>query len=188
MTKKQIRKQGNKAAGVEDVDNNVDRIRDILFGNQMRDYDSRLDAMENRLVQTIEHTARDLERRIERLDKYARREVAKLTEQVKAERKDRVAEGKKNSRELADLAGQVETWVNELDEQLEKESGDLHTSLHDQAEDLAAQIRKTRSQLLAALQEETAELRDTQLAREDMAELLTEVALRLNKDFKLPKG
>ncbi len=58
--------------------------------------------------------AKDLERRIDRLDKYARREVEKLAEQVKAERKDRAAEGKKNASELASLTDQVENWVNEL--------------------------------------------------------------------------
>ena len=112
MTKKQSRKQSNKAGGAEDVDGNVDKIRDILFGSQMRDYDSRIDAMEKRLVQSIERTARDMERRIERLDKYTRREVDKLSEQVKSERKDRVAEDKKNSGELSSLSEQVEAWFD----------------------------------------------------------------------------
>lgn len=188
MTKKQSRKHANKASGGEDVEGNVDKIRDILFGSQMRDYDSRIDAMEKRLVQAIERAARDMERRIERLDKFTRRELDKLSEQVKAERKDRVAEDKKNSGELSNLSEQVEAWFGEVDEQLAQESKDLRNSLHDQAEDLTAQLREAQSQLQAVLQKETEELQDVKVAREDLAELLTEVALRLNKDFKLPKA
>ena len=187
MTRKTTQKGTNKG-GVEDVDGNVDKIRDILFGSQMRDYDSRLDAMEKRILQTMERNTRDLERRIERLDKYARREVEKLSEQIKAERKDRVADTKKGSAELGNLTDQVETWFGEVDEQLSQESRDLRTALHDQAEDLTAQISEARSVVQAALQKEAEELQDKKLAREDMAELLTEMALRLNKDFKLPKA
>lgn len=187
MTRKTTQKGSNKG-GVEDVDENVDKIRDILFGSQMRDYDSRLDAMEKRIVQTMERNARDLERRIERLDKYARREVEKLSDQIKAERKDRIADTKKGSADLGSLTDQVETWFGEVDEQLAQESRDLRTAMHDQAEDLTAQISEARSLVQAALQKEAEELRDSKVAREDMAELLTEMAMRLNKDFKLPKA
>lgn len=186
MSKKQTNKRSGGVTG--EVDDNVDKIRDILFGGQMREYEQRLDAMEKRLAQTVERTARDMERRIERLDKYAKREVDKLAEQIKAERKDRIADAKKGAGELGSLTEQVEAWFAESDEQLATEAKDLSNTLHEQAEDLTAQIREAHSQLQASLQKEMAELKDAKLAREDLAALLTEVATRLNKDFKLPKG
>lgn len=188
MPKKQSNKRSTKGVGMDDSDGNVDKIRDILFGGQMRDYEQRLDAMEKRLTQGIERAARDLERRIERLDGFTRREVDKLVEQIKTERKDRVAEGKKGASDLSNLVDQVETWFAEVDEQLSTDSKDLRNTLHEQAEDLTAQIREGHEQLQASLHKEAAELADDKLGREDMAALLTEVAMRLNKDFKLPKG
>ena len=188
MTKKQSQRRSAKNSAVEDVDGNVDKIRDILFGTQMRDFEQRLEATENRLADAIEGMAKDMERRVERLDKYARREVDKLSEQIKEERKTRVAESKNSASELGGLAEQVEAWFAEVDEQLANESRELRNALHDQGEELTTQIREARSQLQDSLQKETAELKDNKLAREDMAALLTEVAMRLNKDFKLPKA
>lgn len=188
MARKQSNKRSEKAVSKDDVDGNVDKIRDILFGSQMRDYEQRLDVVEKRLVQNIERTARDMERRMERLDNYVRREVDKLTEQIRAERKDRTAEGKKGASDLNELADQVETWFAEVDEQLSQEAKDVRTSLHRQAEDLTVQIREVHNQVQASLQKETSELADVKVSREDMAALLTEVALRLTKDFKLPKA
>ena len=49
-------------------------------------------------------------------------------------------------------------------------------------------IHDTHEQLSTNLATETRSLADDKLAREDMAALLTEVALRLKKDFKLPKA
>ncbi len=187
MTKKQTTKRSTRHDTGDDVEGNVDKIRDILFGNQMRDYESRLAAMEKRLAQSIEQSARDLERRIDRLDKYARREVDKLTEQIKAERRDRTAEGKKGTSEFSDFAEQVEAWFAEVDDQLAGEMKTLRTTLHEQGKELAAQIREAHAELQVALQKEATELADVKLAREDLAALLTEVAVRLKKDFKLPK-
>ena len=83
---------------------------------------------------------------------------------------------------------EVEAWFAEVDEQLANESRELRSALHDQGEELAAQILEARGQLQDSLQKEASELKDEKLAREDMAALLTEVAMRLNKDFKLPKA
>ena len=188
MTKKQSQRRTAKNTTVDDVDGNVDKIRDILFGSQMRDFEQRLEATEKRLVDAIERMAKDMERRIDRLDKYARREVDKLSDQIKEERKTRVAEGKNSAGELGNLTEQVESWFADVDEQLANESRELRNALHDQGEELTTQLREARGQLQDSLQKETAELKDDKLAREDLAALLTEVAMRLNKDFKLPKA
>ncbi len=171
---------------VMDQDANVDKIRDILFGGQMRDYEKRFAALEKRLADSIDRTARDMEKRIERLDTFTRREFEKLGEQLKAERKERAAEGKKSSSELSEYADQVEGWFAEVEQRLSEETKDIRESLHEQATDLTVQLRKTQDALQEELSRETGELADQKVAREDLAALLTEVALRLNKDFKLP--
>ncbi len=180
--------QGNRSESIEDAEGNVDKIRDILFGGQMRDYEQRFSTLESRLSQSIERASRDLERRIERLDGFAKREVEKLAEQLKAERKDRVADGKKGSGELNEFSDQVESWFAEVEEKLESETKDIRESIHEQGNDLTALLRQAQEQLQASLEQETGQLADSKVAREDLSALLTEVAMRLNKDFKLPKA
>ena len=188
MSKKQTGKRRSKSDDTEGMDENVDKIRDILFGPQMRDYESRVEALEKRLITSIERATRDMERRIERLDAYTRREVDKLTDQIRSERKDRTAEGKKGANELNELADQVETWFAEVEEQQSQDAKDLRNQQHEHAEAFAAELQQTQNELQKTLQKEVTALSSTKLGREDLAALLAEVAMRLNKDFKLPKG
>lgn len=188
MTRKQTSKTNTKVTDDGDVEGNVDKIRDILFGGQMRDYDQRFAELEKKLGQSIERLNRDLEKRVDRLDSYARREIDKLSEKISSEKKDRVADSKKGAGEFREFTDQVESWFAEVDEQLASDTKDLRSSIHEQNEALSDLIRETRDQLNEAIASESRDLADSKLAREDLAGLLSEVALRLQNDFKLPKG
>ena len=188
MSKKQTSGRNARQSGTDDVDGNVDKIRDILFGGQMREFENRLEAMEKNLAQAIERSAKDLERRFDRLDKYARREVEKLNEQIKNERKERAAELKQGEGELNNLANHVETWFTEVDEQLGTESKELRDLLQAQTEELQAQVHESHSELKDTLAKDTAELARTRLARDDLAAVLAEVAERLGHNSKPSKG
>lgn len=180
-------KQSQRPTG-EEIEGNVDQIREILFGGQMRDYDSRFDDLEKQLTQRLDRMSTEFEKRIERMNTYAKREIDKLSERIKTERKDRVADVKNGARDLKDVTNQVEGWFGEVEDRLDNESKDLRNAMHEQSDELAALIAETRDQLNAALVSETRSLADAKLAREDLAGLLSEVSLRLTKDFKLPKG
>ena len=186
MAKKTDQRRAGNAG--EEMEGNVDQIREILFGGQMRDFDQRFLDLEKQLVNQITRMSRDIEKRIERLDTYTRREVDKLTEQIKTEKKDRIADTKQGAADLKGLTQQVETWFAEVEEQFETDSRELRDALHQQGEDLATQIREARDELTESLTSETRSLSDSKLAREDLAGLLSEVSLRLTKDFKLPKS
>lgn len=186
MAKKQTRNQPGISA--ENIDDNVDKIRDILFGGQMRDYEQRFSDLENRLTKNIDLMSTNFEKRVDRLNTFAKREIEKLSEQVKEERAARREDGKHGAQELKELAQQVETWCVELEEQIGTETQDLRGILQEQSDELSGMIHETHEELSKNLATETRSLADGKLAREDMAGLLTEVALRLKKDFKLPKG
>jgi len=186
MAKKQVRNQSGVTT--DNVDGNVDKIREILFGGQMRDYEQRFQDLENRLTRNIELMSSNFEKRVDRLDAFAKREIEKLVEQLKDERKARREDGKQGAKEYKELTQQVESWYAELEEQIGSETQDLRGTLQEQGEELAGMIHDTHEQLSKNLAAETRSLADDKLAREDMAALLTEVALRLKKDFKLPKA
>jgi len=180
---------GNKKVSdsIADADANVDKIRDILFGGQMRDYEKRFAALEKRLTENIERTAREMEKRLERLNSFTRREFDKLSEQLKTERKDRAADSKKSTAELAEYADQVEGWFAEVEDRLSEETNEIRESLAEQSNELTKQLHSAQDTLQQELSRETGELADQKMARDDLAALLTEMALRLKKDFKLPK-
>ena len=168
------KKQTQTGLTAENAEGNVDKIREILFGGQMRDYEQRFAEMEKRLSKNIDMIANNLEKRIERLNTYARREIEKLGDQIKEERKARRDDGKQGSRELKDLGQQVETWIAELEDQIGTETQDLRGLLQEQSDELSGMIRATHEEMSSSLASETRSLADAKLAREDMAALLTE--------------
>ena len=80
----------------------------------------------------------------------------------------------------------ISSQLRELEEQIGSEAQELRSSLQEQGEELSSVIQETHEELSQNLSTETRNLADEKLARDDMAALLTEVALRLKKDFKLP--
>lgn len=184
MARKQTKNQADVANG--DVDGNVDKIREILFGGQMRDYEQRFADLEKRLTKNIEQLSSSLEKRLDRLDNYAKREIDKLAEQVKTERKARTDDGRKGAREIKELGQQVESWYAELEDHVESETRNLRTLLQEYNDELSAAMQDNYEQLNKNIDSEARNLADAKLARDDLAALFTEFGLRLKKDFKLP--
>lgn len=171
MARKQDKK--DQSGAPDELEGNVDQIRQILFGGQMRDYEKRFAEMESRLTKTIKQLSNGLEKRIERLDTFAKRELEKITEQVKSERKTRADDDKQTVKQVDNLGKQVEGWFAEVEEQMEAEARELRSSFE---------------QMSSSVLGEAKDLANAKLDREDLADVLSEVALRLKKDLKLPKG
>ncbi len=182
------RKTGQKRADdtVADVEN-VDKIREILFGGKMRDYEQRFVELEKRLVRSIEQTSAKFEKQIERIDAYAKREIDKISEQVKAERKARLDEGRSGARELKEFSQQVEGWFAEVEEQIEGDTRELRAALAEYNDELSGLIQETHDQLAKNI-DESNELASSKVANDDLARLFSEIAERVKKASKRSGG
>lgn len=185
MAKKTSNRQ--KAAGA-DIDDNVDKIREILFGGTMRDYETRIANLERELSQRIEKASADFDKQLERLNAQTKREIDKVGERLKAERKARLDEGKSGAREVKTLAETVDSRFGEVEQRLDIEAEELRNGLHERSEQLKALIAETRDGLEAALDSEARELTDSKVSRDDLAELLAGLAAQLRKGRKSGKG
>src|SRR5688572_31293940 len=70
----------------------LDKVRDILFGGQMRAVDSRLQGLEERLRSDHEALRADFVKQVESLDGFIRSEVQLLGERLAGERAKRTEE------------------------------------------------------------------------------------------------
>lgn len=64
---------------------NVDKIRDILFGSNMREYEKRFARLEERLTKSSDALREDLKKRFDTLETFVREEMESLS-QRRAER------------------------------------------------------------------------------------------------------
>src|SRR5688572_17665532 len=68
---------------------NLDKVRELLFGDQMRDSERRLNRLEERLLKGHAELQADMRRRLESLEGFVQKEVESLTERLKSEQTTR---------------------------------------------------------------------------------------------------
>src|SRR6476661_3424740 len=71
--------------GGADRGGNVDKIRDILFGREMRDYDKKFSRFEDRLLKETADLREDVKRRFASIEAYIKNELTALSDRQKAD-------------------------------------------------------------------------------------------------------
>ena len=165
---------------------NIDKIRDIIFGNQMRDYEKRFGRLEDRLLKESSELRDELKRRFEQLEAYTRTEFEAIAEQLKNEQGERSTAEQALTQELRDLGRATDRRAVQLDEQAVKNARDLRQQLLDQAKQLSEELRLKADHLAATLDREADELRKDKTDRAALAALFTEMAMRLTGEQTLP--
>jgi hypothetical protein len=164
----------------------IEKVRDILFGSHLREFERRFARLEERLVKETSDLKADVRSRLDALEAYARHETESLAGQIRAEHDGRVESHGALSRENGEATRSLERRAAALDEQLAKSQRDLRQHMLDQHQRLSEEIRSKMDDVLAALAREAQELRADKTDRATLASLLNEMAMRLTNDFHVP--
>jgi DNA anti-recombination protein RmuC len=164
----------------------LDKVRDILFGVQLREFERRFARLEERLVKETSELKEDVKRRLDALENYARQESEALAEQIRGEQRARTEAGRDLSRELSETAKSFERRTTTLDEQLSRSQRESRQQMLEQYQRLSEDIRTKVDDVLATLGREAQELRSDKTDRAVLASLLTEMAMRLTNDLTIP--
>ncbi len=166
----------------------IDKVRDILFGGQMREFERRFTRLEERLLKETTDLRAHVKSRLEALEAFSKKESESLADQIKAEKDSRVEALTGLSRELKDTAKSFERRATTADDQQARGQRELRQQILEQGQKLSDEIRKRTEEVVAALGREAQQLRTDKADRANLAALLTEMALRLTGDFELPDG
>lgn len=176
-----------KKPPADGTDRNVDQIRDILFGGQMRDYERRFVELNHKLEADLARMREAQDKRLAQIEKRVDDQFEKLNKLVRQEIDDRngaVADLESRTQQAARTArAELNKAIDGASAEVAQCDERLRAMLADLQLTFAARVGETE----AALGRTGTELRAEKLGREDMAALLTEVALRLKGDFSLPK-
>jgi DNA repair exonuclease SbcCD ATPase subunit len=164
----------------------LDKVRDILFGSNMRDYEKRFSQLEERLAKEAAELRAETKRRLDALEAYAKREIDALNDRLKSEHTERVEREKEATHEVRDFIKSSEKKLTHLDESLTKAQRELREHMLNQSKDLSEEISRKADAVAAALERAVKELRTEKTDRLALASLFTEVAMRLNNQLKLP--
>lgn len=181
----QTKMDGDGTGSLAEV-GNIDKIREILFGVQMRGYEKRFSRLEERLLKESTDLRDDTRKRFDALESFVKSELEALTERLQTEQRTRDDSIQNLSRELQGVGQALERKITQFDEQTTRVQRDLRQQILDQSKSLGEEIRQKYTELVALIERETAELGDAKTDRASLASLFSEVALRLNGDFKIP--
>jgi phage host-nuclease inhibitor protein Gam len=165
---------------------NVDKIRDILFGSQMRDYESRFARLEETLIKETLEIRETNRRRFDQLESYIRKEFETVQTRIKSERDERSDSAAQQSRELKDLGESLGRRLRDLDDRGTNVERELRSDMLQQARELTEEIRARHDEIASMVEKRVTELRDGKTDRAALATLFTEVALRLSDQFQIP--
>lgn len=167
-------------------DGNIDKIRDILFGSQARDFDRRFSRLEDRLVKEMSEMRDDTRKKLDALEDYIKSEVKSLTERLVKEQNERHDAAKELSSDLKELSHGFDRKITQINEQSAKSESEIRQQILTQSKNLSEEIQKRHNEALDNLERESSEIREDKADRTAIANIFTEMAMRLTNDFKLP--
>ncbi|MEZ5307849.1 MAG: hypothetical protein R2684_11955 [Pyrinomonadaceae bacterium] len=169
-------------------DDNIDKVRDILFGVQVREFERRFSKLEEKFSKELENLREDTASRLLKLEEFMSKEISSLQERIYEEQDSRTDSLKAVTADLQNTAHALEKQISKLGEKTTKNESEIRTQLLDQSKTLTDTIQKKQDDIMTALEKESKELRDDKTDRAALADLFKEMAMRLTGDFKLPES
>lgn len=195
--------RGDETGGV----GNIEKVRDILFGTQMREYEKRFARMEERMMKEVSNLRDETRKRFDAVEGYAKKEIESLCDRLSVEQNERAESIKREGELLSNrLKGEqvergeaikelamelketnrlLEKKIAQLDELIGRISRDLRQQILDQSKELSEVIRLKYEDATAALERVGRELRLDKVDRSKLSELFMGMALHLTDDAAL---
>lgn len=165
---------------------NLDKIRDILFGAQMRDVEKHFARLEERLQKDITELKEETRGRFASLEDFVKKEIESLTEQLKTEQTARHEALQALSQEITETAKAFEQRTQQAEEHIVKTQRELRQHILDQSRTLRDEFWDRYRELSETTDRNLQELRVEKTDRSTLAVLLTELAMRLGNEYLMP--
>jgi hypothetical protein len=169
---------------MDETPENLDKVRDILFGGQMRAVDQRLASLEGRFQRDLKGLRTDTGKQLSDLEAFFKKELEALTEKLKAERGKRTDDLKALGTEVKDGFKNLEKRLGKLDDATSKADADLRTAILEHTKTVTAQLKKVSDDFSAELQEAVTELRGEKLDTATLIQLFSDMAVHLTEDLQ----
>ena len=161
----------------------VDKIREIIFGNQMQDYEKRFARLEDGLEKKLLELSDATRKRLDSIEAFIKKEIEALSDRLKNEQSERDAATKKISKELKDSTQLLSKGIGQLEEKLSKDTRELRQQILDASKELSNDIANKQAEAAQALKRAYNELNEDKVARTTLSELLMELAVRTSNEL-----
>jgi hypothetical protein len=154
----------DNGAAAEPPPESLDKVRDILFGGQMRAVEARLQGLESRLLQSQESLRSEFTKQLSALEGTVQREVQSLAQRLSEERSTRADE------------------LTALGQTTGLADAELREAVLQQGQALSSEIARLSERLSAELTRAVLELKVEKASLSTLASLFSDMASRLGGD------
>ena len=169
----------------------MEQVRELLFGAQLKDMDTRFQRQEDRFLREITDVRESLKTRLDSLENFMKSETSSLLHRLKEEQTERENALKDEQRErakaLTGAAQEMAALSESLERKIAKVSGtldaterELRSLLLTQTNTLSATIDEKYEDALNVLAQTAAQIRDDMVYRSALSGMFTQVALKLS--------
>jgi hypothetical protein len=161
----------------------INKIRDIIFGNQMRDYDTRFEDLEKYLKNEIKRLNDEAVQRHELLERFVATEMKALGERLVQEQQSRATDVETLSKNSEVSSKKISLQIEKLEHIQNKETAELRQMLKAEVDTLSTEMQKSYAAQTENLAREADNLRSDKIERIAFAELLVDMARRLSGEI-----
>ena len=161
----------------------VDKIREIIFGNQMQDYDKRFARLEDGLEKKLSELSDATRKRLDSIETFIKKEIEALSDRLKNEQTVRDAAIKKTSKEFKDSTQLLSKNIEQLEEKQSKEMRELRQQVLDASNELANDLADKQAEASRALKRAFNDLNEDKVNRSTLSELFMELAVRTSNEL-----
>jgi len=164
----------------------LDKVRDILFGGQMRAVEARLQGLEERIMREQAAIRSELTKHLADVDASAKRDAQTLSERITAERTKRTEELKALSSELKEILRALEKRHVKLEELTGLADAEIRDHILQQSRATSAEIERLSQRVTTDLNREVTSLRTDKADVSALVTVFTDMATRLGGDTRQP--
>lgn len=161
----------------------VDKIRELLFGNQMQDYDRRFSLLEDRFQQKLRDLEAETARSLASVESSLKKQMESIAGQVRQEQDLRGEADKELGRSLREQIQGLEKRVGQLSDQVAGLEREFTERLGHETQALRDEIRRRNEDARATIERMFSELSNVKTDRNLLAGLFVEIARCLNQDM-----
>jgi hypothetical protein len=165
----------------------VDKIRELLFGNQMQDYDRRFSLLEDRFLQKLRDQEGELARNLGSVESLIKKQMESIAGQVRQEQDLRAEADKELGRTLREQIQGLEKRLSQLSDQLAGVEREFRERLGEESHSLRDEMRRRNEDARSTIERMFSELSNVKTDRNLLAGLFVEIARCLNQDTA-PQG
>ncbi len=163
-------------------DNNVDKIREILFGNQMHEFEHKFNKLEERISGDISNIRKENSLQIESLQTFIKSEIKILSNKLGSEEKDRIEKIDELEDNLNKSVKQIDSKIADLGKALDAQSHELNQKMLKQSQDYNTEMNNQFEQAIKRMDDYKNDLSNVKVDKSLLAEMLNTLAMQINND------